>query len=312
MNEFDEIEELRQEVRALAGLIQHWLKRTEANYQSLSPRLDWREDAEFVKKNAIYLALVEINQKIKKLAVLSQDFFSMAALIYTIESRMNFLAINAAIEATKLGKSGLKLVIIADEVRHLANSFANYLKKIEEFVPQIQGDISQVMVVTEEGIQEAIAFQDFNYLLLEEKVDFLDRKIIDIEEYSQDISEIVNWIYKNVDKMKVLALNASVEAASFGEAGKGFATIADDVTILAKKSARSLKEIEAIAKQIHRQIFNTLQAKDKLMELLSDLKTGASRGSISIEKNQEVVAFRQKARGKRQKLGKRQEGKREK
>ena len=270
MNEFDELEELRQEVRALAGLIQNWLKRTEVNYQYLSPSLDWKKDAEFVKNNAIYLALVETNQNIKKLAVLSQDISSMAALISTIESRMNFLAINAAIEATKLGKNGLKLVIIADEVRQLANSFANSLKKIEEFVPQIQGDISQVMVVTEEAIQNAIAFQDFDYFILEEKVHFLDVKIIDIEEYSQDISEIVNWIYKNVDKMKVLALNASVEAARFGEAGKGFTTIADDVTILAKKSARSLKEIEAIAKQIHREISNTLQAHDKLMEHLSD------------------------------------------
>ncbi len=276
MNEFDEIEELRQEVRALAGLIQHWLKRTEVNYQYLSPNLDWREDAEYLKNNAIYLALVETNQKIKKLAVLSQDISSMAAAISTIEFRMNFLGMNAAIEATKLGESGLKLVIIADEVRHLANSFANYLKKIEEFVPQIQGDISQVIAVTEEGIQEAIAFPNFNYFLLEEKVNFLNLKIIDIEEYSQDISEILRWIYKNVDKMKVLALNASVEAARFGEAGKGFSTIADDVTILAKKSARSLKEIEAIAKQIHREISNTLQAKDKLLEHLSDLKTFCS------------------------------------
>jgi methyl-accepting chemotaxis protein len=268
MNEFDEIEELRQEVRALAGLIQHWLKRTEVNNQYLYPSLDWREDAEFVKNNAIYLALVETNQKIKKLAVLSQDISSMAALISTLESRLNLLAINAAIEATKLGESGLKLVIIADEVRHLANSFANYLKKIEEFVPQIQGDISQVMVATEEGIKEAIAFQDFNYFVLEEKVDFLDLKIIDIQEYSQDISEIVNWIYKNVDKMNVLALNARAEAARFGEAGKGFAIIADDVTILAKKSSRSLKEIEAIAQQIHREISHTFQAKDRLIEHL--------------------------------------------
>lgn len=270
MNEFDEIEELRQEVRALAGLIQNWLKRTEVNYQYLSPRLNWREDAEFVKNNAIYLALVDTNQKIKKLAVLSQDISSMAALISTIEYRMNFLAINAAIEATKLGKSGLKLVIIADEVRQLAKSFAIYLKKIEEFVPQIQGDISQVMVATEEGIKTAIDFQKFNYFLLEEKVDFLDIKIIDIEAYSQDISEIVNWIYQNVERMKVLALNARVEAAGFGEAGKGFATIADDVTILAKKSARSLKEIEAIAQQIHREISKTLQAKNKLLQLMND------------------------------------------
>lgn len=272
MNEFDEIEELRQEVRALAGLIQHWLKRTEVGDRQ---GLDRINQAEYIENNDLYLALVQTNQRVKKLANLSQDISSMAALISTIELRMNLLAINAAIEANKLGKAGLKLVIFADEVQHLANSFANYLSKIEEFVPQIQGEIARVMTATEEAIQMAIASiasDDFYYYSLEETVDFINRTIVEIGEYSQDISEIVNWIYKNVKKMNVLALNASVEAARFGEAGKGFAIIADDVTILAKKSARSLKEIEAIAKQIHREISNTLQAKDKLLEHLSDLK----------------------------------------
>ncbi|NEP40802.1 MAG: hypothetical protein F6K35_16840 [Okeania sp. SIO2H7] len=270
MNEFDEIEELRQEVRALAGLIQHWLKRTEVSDRQ---GLDREKKAEEFENYPLYSALVQTNQRIKKLGNLSQDISRVAALISTIESRMNLLAINAAIEANKLGKVGLKLVIIADEVQHLANSFANYLNNIEEFVPKIQEDIGKVMAVTEEAIQVAIAPDDLSYASLEEKVDFINQTIVEIREYSQEISEIVNWIHQNVKKMNNLALNASVEAARFGETGKGFAVIADDISLLAKKSARSLEEIEAIAKQIHREISRTLQAKDKLIEQIRDLKT---------------------------------------
>lgn len=278
MKEFDEIEELRQEVRALAGLINHWLKRTEVDESYLrtqsKQKLERRENPQITPQNsAIYLALVDTAQKVKKLADLSQKISSMVALISTIELRMNLLSINAAIEATKLGKTGLPLVIIADEVQHLANTFANYFQKIEELLPKIQGDIVKTMGALEEAMQLTLDYRNFKDFQLETKVDFINQTIMDIRELSQDIYDIINWIYKNVKKMNSLALKASGEAARLGQRGKGFLVIVYDINMLAKKSTKGVKEIEAIALKINREFSQTLQAKDKLLQAMKELKT---------------------------------------
>ena len=76
------------------------------------------------------------------------------------------------------------------------------------------------------------------------------RKVKRLAEGSQEISKIVALISQIAARTNLLALNASIEAARAGDAGRGFAIVADEVRQLADRVAKALKEIEQIVRQI--------------------------------------------------------------
>lgn len=76
------------------------------------------------------------------------------------------------------------------------------------------------------------------------------KRIKRLGESSQEIGEIVELISDITEQTNVLALNAAIQAASAGAAGRGFAIVAEEVQRLAERSAEATREIAAIVKTI--------------------------------------------------------------
>jgi len=76
------------------------------------------------------------------------------------------------------------------------------------------------------------------------------KRIKRLGESSLEIGEIVELISDITEQTNVLALNAAIQAASAGEAGRGFTVVAEEVQRLAERSAEATKQIEAIVKTI--------------------------------------------------------------
>ncbi len=76
------------------------------------------------------------------------------------------------------------------------------------------------------------------------------KRIKRLGESSQEIGEIVELISDITERTNVLALNAAIQAASAGEAGRGFSVVAEEVQRLAERSAQATKQIGAIVKTI--------------------------------------------------------------
>lgn len=100
--------------------------------------------------------VAETTRKVKRLAESSQEISKIVAVISTIASRTNLLALNASIEAARAGEAGRGFAIVADEVRQLADRSAKALKEIEQIVLQIQSETGSVMTAMEEGTQQVI------------------------------------------------------------------------------------------------------------------------------------------------------------
>ncbi len=79
-----------------------------------------------------------------------------------------------------------------------------------------------------------------------ERIGMVTSTIEEISQQSNRIAETVNIIIEIADKINLLSLNASIEAARAGDYGRGFAVVADEIGKLAVQTSDSIKEIERV------------------------------------------------------------------
>jgi len=98
---------------------------------------------------------------------------------------------------------------------------------------------------------------------IREQIQETSKRIKRLGESSQEIGEIVELISDITEQTNVLALNAAIQAASAGEAGRGFSVVAEEVQRLAERSGEATKQIGAIVKTIQADTQDAVAAMEK-------------------------------------------------
>ncbi len=86
--------------------------------------------------------------------------------------------------------------------------------------------------------------------MLRDQIQETSKRIKRLGESSQEIGEITELISDITEQTNVLALNAAIQAASAGEAGRGFSVVAEEVQRLAERSGDATRQIAALVKTI--------------------------------------------------------------
>jgi methyl-accepting chemotaxis protein len=94
----------------------------------------------------------------------------------------------------------------------------------------------------------------------------LTEDIGNLAKHSQEIQSISSSIREIADQTNLLALNAAIEAARAGEAGRGFAVVADEVRKLSEKTGSATREIEKVLAQIHERISDAVEKSDNSLK----------------------------------------------
>ncbi|MBL8485400.1 MAG: methyl-accepting chemotaxis protein, partial [Rhodocyclaceae bacterium] len=181
---------------------------------------------------------------------------------YTIEelsvlvNRINDAAgrVSAASEAAQKSTSEL-LVATARQSHEIQTAGQSVL----EMAQQMNGVSSEAMRSAQVARQALNAAQNGATAVqnsikgmdeIREQIQDTSKRIKRLGESSQEIGEIVELISDITEQTNVLALNAAIQAASAGEAGRGFTVVAEEVQRLAERSGEATKQIAAIVKTI--------------------------------------------------------------
>jgi twitching motility protein PilJ len=120
----------------------------------------------------------------------------------------------------------------------------------------------QSLAAAEEG-QRAVQNSIAGMNEIREQIQETSKRIKRLGESSQEIGEIIELISDITEQTNVLALNAAIQAASAGEAGRGFSVVAEEVQRLAERSAEATKQIGALVRTIQTDTQDAVAAMEK-------------------------------------------------
>ncbi|MDM8547191.1 methyl-accepting chemotaxis protein [Candidatus Venteria ishoeyi] len=125
---------------------------------------------------------------------------------------------------------------------------------------------------------------------IRETIHETEKRIKRLGERSQEISGIVDIINNIAERTHVLALNASMQAAAAGEAGRGFSVVADEVQRLAESSRNATSQISALVKNIQVETNDTIATMDKTIGQVVEGSRLAERAGEQMKETQGTTA----------------------
>lgn len=197
---------------------------------------------------------------------------------YTIDNLRGLVVeINRATDqvtgATTQAKSTSEALMSATEIQgkqiqETGEAVANMTRSIL----QVSSNASEASQVAQRSLQaatqgaEAVQNTIAGMNEIRTQIQETSKRIKRLGESSQEISEIVELISDITEQTNILALNAAIQAASAGEAGRGFTVVAEEVQRLAERSSEATKQISAIVKTIQTDTNDAVAAMEKSTE----------------------------------------------
>ena len=214
----------------------------------LTVRAKVTEDITGAIADAINYTIDELRRLVTDITGAAQQVTSATQEAQTISSQLLQATQKQAVEIQGTGQS----------VTQMAQSMNEVSKNAGDSVRVAESSLHAAGKGAE-AVQNAIRGMND----IRDQIQETSKRIKRLGESSQEIGEIVQLISDITEQTNVLALNAAIQAASAGEAGRGFTVVAEEVQRLAERSGEATKHIGAIVKSIQRDTQDAVDAMER-------------------------------------------------
>ena len=164
------------------------------------------------------------------------------------------------------------------EASSSVNSISDSVQAIAFAAEQSSDVARQQQEATQQGRDAVIAVIS-SMDSIREQIQDTSKRIKRLGESAQEIDEIIELISDTTEQTNVLAMNASIQAAAAGEAGRGFRAVATEVQRLAERSDQSLKRIVALIRSMQADTQNAVSAMERsTQEVVAGAQTTSKAG----------------------------------
>jgi len=213
-------------------------------------------------------AAIEKKQAMEKMA---NDFEqSVGQIVNIVASAATQLQSNAKHLSEMADQTNRQSAAVAAATEEASSSVSTVASATEELSASI-GEINRQVTESSRVAQDAVS-----------EVKKTDETVSTLSEAAAQIGDVVKLIQDIAEQTNLLALNATIEAARAGEAGKGFAVVASEVKNLATQTARATEEISkkiVTVQSVSNDSVTAIRGIGKTIEHISEI-TGAIAGAI--------------------------------
>ena len=203
---------------------------------------------------------------------LANDFRSdIGGLVSKISDAAESLAqtSNAIVEQASSGQEGLAAV--TDATNEAAANVQAVAASAEELAASV-AEIAQQVATSNATADDAVS-----------KSRDTNQQVADLSKEADSIGTVVSLIQDIAEQTNLLALNATIEAARAGEAGKGFAVVASEVKSLANQSAQAAEDIYSRISSMQQATGQAVASIGEITEIIEQISSGSVAIAAAVE-----------------------------
>ncbi len=266
--EREQIEQLRKaaDIRDRVDLLLAHVKQVEEGDLSHAIELQGEDDLGQLS--------IHLNSMTQSLSGISVGIREVVESLNTTLAEVSSVTSNQVAAASQQASAVNEITATLAEIRQTSEQTLNKAKALGGLAQRTRDESN----MGRQAVQDATESME----AIRSRVDGIAQTILTLSEKTQQIGEITAVVNEIAQQSKMLALNASLEAAKAGDAGKGFSVVAEEVKALAEQSQQSTAQVQKILHDIR-------QATDRAVMATEEGTKGVDIGVQKVQRTGELM-----------------------